>query len=137
MKKLFIVGLFCCCYTFLAAQCVKPTPMTTQQAQAVTGTWKMKYTCHEKQYEAEVKIQPAKDNDVTCNISQPPLTGKETAAEYFYCPGGEFHLKKYVGDVAYVFQGTPQNGRIKGILSFYDKDNKRTMGGHFTMEKVE
>jgi hypothetical protein len=65
------------------------------------------------------------------------LTGKETAVEYFFCPGGEFHLRKYIGDNSFVFQGTPENNQIKGIVSVYDGKNKRKLTGHFAMNKAE
>lgn len=104
--------------------------------QTVIGTWKVQYTYNDKQYETEIRIDAVKNNEVTCEITNPPIEGKETAGEYFFCPGGEFHLKKHVGDVAYVFQGVPENGVIKGMVSVYDKDNKRSAKGRFSMSKV-
>ena len=136
MKKAFLVSLLCGFSACLFSQCVKPAPFTAQQTQAVTGNWKIQYTYLDKQYESDIRIQVVKNNEVACEISNPPIAGKETAGEYFFCPSGEFHLKKYVGDIAYMFQGVPENGRIKGTLSVYDKDNKRTSGGVFSMDKV-
>ncbi|MGN6292539.1 MAG: hypothetical protein ACTHMV_07315 [Chitinophagaceae bacterium] len=136
MKKIFLASLLCNFCIYLSAQCVKPAPLTAQQTQAVTGTWKLQYTYNDKQYDTEIKIRTVKNNEVVCEIANPPITGKETAGEYFFCPSGEFHLKKYVGDIAYVFQGVPENGQIKGTLSVYDKDNKRSQGGDFLMSKI-
>jgi len=136
MKSLLFTLLLAVLYMGLAAQCVKPTPMTSAQVQPVTGSWKMQYTYHDRQYETELRIHVLQGTEIACDMSNPPLPDRPTACEYFFCPGGEFHMKKYVGETAYVFQGTPENGHIKGILSFYDKDNKRTMGGHFTMDRI-
>lgn len=103
MKKILFISLLCSFCMGLSAQCVKPAPLTAQQAQTMTGTWKIQYTYFEKQYETEIRIRAVKNNEVTCEISNPPIAGKETAGEYFFCPSGEFHLKKYVGETAYVF----------------------------------
>ena len=124
-------------FNFVAAQCLKPTPMTPQQIQRVTGKWIGTYTNNDKQQEIVVNIYVNQGNEVTCDIDNPPLPGKETDVEYFFCPGGEFHLRKYIGDVSYVFQGTPENNRIKGIVSVYDGKNQRKKTGDFLMSKVE
>jgi hypothetical protein len=136
MKQLFFASVLCSFCLCVTAQCIKPVPLTAQQAQTITGMWKLQYNYHNKQYDAEIRIRAIGNNEVACDISKPPIPGKETACEYFFCPGGEFHLKKYIGETAYVFQGTPENGHMKGLLSIYDKNNKRTLVGHFTMDKV-
>ena len=140
MKKQFILAgivLASSLFNLAIAQCLKPTPMTPQQIQVVTGKWKGTYTNNDKQLEIVINIYVNQGNEVTCDISNPPLEGKETSVEYFFCPGGEFHLRKYVGDLSYVFQGMPVNNTIKGIVSVYDSKNQRKKTGDFLMSKVE
>jgi hypothetical protein len=139
MKKHFFLGmlLIVCSFTVVNGQCIKPTPMTADQVQKVTGKWKGSYTHNGSQVDLEVNIAAKTGNEVDCIINNPPIKGKETAVEYFFCPGGEFHLRKYIGDVSFVFQGTPENNSIKGLVSMYDSKNKRTLLGHFTLGKAE
>ena len=129
--------LFCGVMNDLHSQCVKPTPMNAQQIKSVSGKWKGSYTYKGDKKDIEIRVYIANNKEVVCDVRNPPLEGKETFNEYFFCPGGEFHLKKYIGDLAYVFQGVPENDQIKGILSIYTSDTKRTQGGNFTIKRIE
>lgn len=138
MKKPFFFLLICVgLINFASAQCIKPTPMTNDQVQKVSGKWKGTYTNNGTATEFEINITPKENNEVVCDINNPPVKGKETAVEYFFCPGGEFHLRKYIGNTSFVFQGTPENGHIKGIVSEYDAKNNRKQIGQFTISKAE
>lgn len=139
MKKHFFLAvlLFCGLMNFVNGQCIKPPPLTTEQVQKVTGKWKGVYTNNGERVELEINISAKSANEVVCEINNPPLPGKETAVEYFFCPGGEFHLRKYIGDLSFVFQGTPENNNIKGTLSVYDSKNKRKQGGDFSITKAD
>ena len=119
----------------LQAQCVKPTPMNAQQVQSVVGSWKGTYTCNGEQRDIEINITMKTNNEVECAVTNPPLEGSATSFEYFFCPGGEFHMRKYIDNVSYVFQGTPVDGRLKGIVSMYDAKNKRKQLGHFQVAR--
>lgn len=138
-KQLFLAGIVLASSLFnlLAAQCLKPSPMTPLQIQTVTGKWKGTYTNNGKQQEIEFNIYVKQDKIVVCDVSNPPLKGTETDVEYFFCPGGEFHLRKYIGDQSYVFQATPENNVLKGIVSVYDSNNKRKKSGDFVVSKTE
>lgn len=141
MKKIIsVILLSVCCITLsqVQAQCVKPTPMTAQQVQKILGKWAGTYTYKGVEQKIVIDIIPLgkSSTEVMCKITNPPLPGKETECEYFFCGGGEFHLKKYIDDIAYVFQGTPENGRMKGILSIYTSPSERTQGGNFVLEKM-
>jgi hypothetical protein len=139
MKKHFFLGLLLIGGLFYSAssQCIKPPPLTTEQVQKVSGKWKGSYTNNGTQVDLEINISAKAGNEVACEINNPPVAGKETMVEYFFCPSGEFHLRKYVGDVSFVFQGVPENGQIKGTVSMYDAKNKPTQLGNFTMSKAE
>lgn len=67
-------------YTF-GQQCFKPEPLSTSQIQKITGTWKMKYTLNDKSYESQVNIKKVGSDQVTCELSRPPINQKETASE--------------------------------------------------------
>jgi hypothetical protein len=137
MKKYFSLLALLLGFGFLAeAQvCLKPVPLTSQQVQVVAGKWKGTYTNSTGQQDIEINIYVKTGNDVICEVSNPPLPGKETDVEYFFCPGGEFHMRKFVGDISYVFQAVPENGQMKGMISSYDKDLKRTKIGDFVLVK--
>jgi hypothetical protein len=138
-KQFFLVVLLIAGFNYAQAQvCLKPTPMTAEQVQKVIGKWKGTYTNSAgEKTEMEISISVNDKNIVTCDINNPPLAGKETDGEYFFCPGGEFHLRKFVDDVSYVLQGTPQNNQIKGLVSVYDNKNKRTLAGNFAINKAQ
>lgn len=124
-------------FHYAHAQCLKPTPLSSDQVRKITGKWKGTYINNGAEVNLEINIAANPNNEVTCNVSNPPLAGKETMVEYFFCPGGEFHLRKYIGDLSYVFQGTPENNKIKGIVSVYDANNKRKQEGNFTISKMD
>jgi len=137
MKKYLWLLLLLFCFTgFSNAQlCLKPVPMTSEQVRLVVGKWKGTITNTTGEQQVEIDIYSKTGKDVICEVNNPPLKGKETDVEYFFCPSGEFHLRKFVGDVSYVFQGVPENGQIKGTISIYDKNSERTSGGDFTITK--
>ena len=137
MKK-YILLLFCTGAIYGAhAQCLKPSPMTQQQIQTVKGTWKGSYTHNGSQRELVINISARDSNIVVCEINNPPIPGREADVEYFFCPGGEFHLRKYIGDSSFVFQATPVDNRMKGMVSVYDGKNNRKKTGDFVLSKTE
>ncbi|WP_315814096.1 hypothetical protein [Paraflavitalea speifideaquila] len=88
--------------------------MTSQQVQSIVGNWKMKYTYLNNAYETGISILAQKNNEVSCTIGKAPIAGKETAAEYFFCPGGEFHLKNMWEKRRMYSRVFPRTGKLKG-----------------------
>ena len=136
-KHFFLAVLLTGFFHFAQAQkCLKPTPMTADQVQKVTGKWKGVYTnLNGEKTDIEINISAKANNEVECEINNPPLAGKETSVEYFFCPGGEFHLRKFVGDNSFVFQASPENNTMAGIVSMYDSKSNRKMLGRFSISK--
>jgi hypothetical protein len=140
MKKYFSLCMLLLsfgAFNFANAQCLKPSPMTPQQVQAVKGQWKGSYTHNGSPRELVINISALDSNVVICEINNPPIPGKEADVEYFFCPGGEFHLRKYIGDSSFVFQATPVNNTMKGMVSVYDNKNKRKKTGDFVLAKTD
>jgi hypothetical protein len=140
MKKYFPLWMLLLCFGAFNpanAQCLKPSPMTQQQIQTVKGQWKGSYTHNGSQRELVINISAPDSNVVICEINNPPIPGKEADVEYFFCPGGEFHLRKYIGDSSFVFQATPVDNKMKGMVSVYDNKNKRKKTGDFVLAKTD
>ena len=117
------------------AQCYRPKPMTPAQIAEVKGQWKGSYV-HEGE-EHSVVFSLYLNDDNRCQIDSPPVTGKETGEQIRFCDGGEFHLRKDIGDLSYEFQGTPIAGKISGMLTIRRNGQKVGSNGRFTVEKTE
>lgn len=141
MKKQLIFGFLFLIggLSVLQAQvlCLKPTAMSEQQLQLVAGKWSGTYTRNGTRQETDIIISVNQNKEVICTVSNPPVVGQETSVDYFFCPVGEFHLRKSVGNQAYVFQGVPEKGHIRGSLSLFTRDNKRIASEEFVLHKVE
>src|ERR1700754_2511993 len=118
-KHLFVLAAILASAT-IQAQCIKPTPMTSQQLLIAAGKWQGTYTCNGVEKKTEFIISADKENLASCSVSNPPMTGKESISECFFCGGGELHVRKYIGEEAYMFQGTPENRSIKGMVPIYN-----------------
>ena len=137
-SKFFIalsISIFVHAYVY-GQSCWKPQAMTKQQMEMVSGRWEGSYTYQNRLKSMSVTVSMDKNNHLVCEISNPPVIGRETDREYCICPAGEFHFKKYIGDLSYEFQGVPDNGRMAGTLTVRDK--QKTAGtGNFTLSKIE
>jgi len=114
--------------------CYKPMPMTQQQMKLVLGQWNGNYSYAKKQQKMAIAIS-IKDNQLVCEITNPPLSGKESSQEYSFCPSGEFHFKKYIGAMYYEFHGIPESGHITGTLVIHTNEND-TGYGEFALDKI-
>ena len=140
MKKYLSLCMLLLCFgafNLTNAQCLKPTPMSQQQIQTVKGKWKGSYTHNGSRRDLVIDISAPDSNVVVCEINNPPIPGKEADVEYFFCPGGEFHLRKYIGDSSFVFQATPVKNTMKGMVSVYDSKNNRKKTGDFVLSKAD
>lgn len=69
-------------------------------------------------------------------VKPTPMTGQQIGmATGTWKENYAYNGAQQVVDIAYVFQSTSENGRIKGLFSFYTDDNKRTIGGHFVLDR--
>ncbi len=139
MKTINFLGimlLFVCINNNAKGQqyCTKPKPMTNEQMQLVSGIWRGNYTYKEKEQNFTVTVS-VKNGQLVCEITNPPITGKETSDEYHFCDSGEFHFQKLIGDMSYEFHGVPADGRISGTLVVRKKDNQVPIYGEFTLVK--
>ena len=116
-----------------AQKCYIPKPMTQEQMTHVRGVWTGNYKYEGKQYPLTVKLYTT--NEITCQVVGAPVEGSETGEQLRFCDGGEFHLKKMIGEFSYEFQGTPKNHRIEGMLTVRKNDTKVGTNGRFLLER--
>jgi hypothetical protein len=109
--------------------------MSPSQIKSVKGTWKGIYSYEGKEYPVTVKLYT--NDNITTQVDAPPVQGKETGEQIRFCGGGEFHLKKVVGEMSYEFQGTPVDGKIEGMFTLRRNDVKVGSNGRFKWEKVK
>jgi hypothetical protein len=121
---------------FLHAQCYKPKPMTTSQTETVKGVWKGIYQYAGTSTAITIHIYTDGDARLICDIDVPPVEGKPDDHLYWFCDGGEFHLKKFISNKTYSFQGTPVNGNIEGLMVIKEND-KTVVNGKFRVSKVQ
>ena len=121
--------------TLSAQKCYIPEPMSSAQINRVKGVWKGVYSYEGKEHRVTVKLYT--NDNITTQVDAPPVQGKETGEQIRFCGGGEFHLKKVVGDMSYEFQGTPNDGKIEGMLTIRRNDARIGSNGRFRWEKVK
>jgi predicted GNAT family acetyltransferase len=121
---------------FLNAQCYKPKPMTTSQTEIVKGMWKGTYQYAGISRAITINIYTDAAARLVCDIDVPPVEGKPDDHLYWFCDGGEFHLKEFISNKTYSFQGTPVNGTIEGLMVIKE-NNKAIVNGHFSVSKVK
>jgi len=105
-----------------AQKCYIPRPMTAAQKATVRGVWKGSYVLDGKQHAVALHLYTAHDS--LCRVDGPPIEGRETGEQIRFCEGGEFHIRKHVGDLSYEFQGTPGEGKLEGLLTIRQDDQK-------------
>jgi hypothetical protein len=132
---LLFIGYFAYSQALNAQKCYIPEPMSSTQISNVKGTWKGVYTYEGKEYPVTVKLYT--NDNITTQVDAPPVQGKETGEQVRFCGGGEFHLKKILGEMSYEFQGTPKDGKIEGMLTIRRNDARVGSNGRFSWEKVK
>ncbi|HEX8332156.1 MAG TPA: hypothetical protein VF622_06015 [Segetibacter sp.] len=132
---LLFIGSIAFVQTLSAQKCYIPEPMSSAQINRVKGTWKGVYTYEGKEHPVTVKLYTSEN--ITTQVDAPPLQGKETGEQIRFCGGGEFHLKKVLGDMSYEFQGTPKDGKIEGMFTMRRNDARVGSNGRFRWEKVK
>jgi hypothetical protein len=105
-----------------AQKCFKPEPITADQAKKIIGNWKGSYYHSGKEISFMMKITKDNNQQITCDINEPPLEGKIDAETVWFCGSGEFHLERTVGRKTYSFQGVPVNNTIEGWLRVKEGD---------------
>ena len=102
----------------------------------MTGTWTGSYQSDGKEIPVTMVIREGKNQQITCSMDKPPVEGKADFELFYFCPGGEFHMKKSVGEKTYTFQGTPINNVIKGYMRI-QVNNKTIQDGKFSIARAE
>jgi hypothetical protein len=142
MKTSFLIkGVLACCLLVFAAnnaqsQCYKPKPLSATQTAIIKGVWKGTYLFNGETRSVTINIYTDAGNEVVCDVDTPPVAGEPDSHLYWFCDGGEFHLKKFIGNKTYSFQGTPVDGVIKGIMVIRENE-KTAMNSKFRIQKVE
>lgn len=131
---LLAIGLFAT--DSAQSQCYKPRPLSPNQTSIIKGVWKGTYQLDGETIPVTITIYTDGTDEVACDVDAPPVEGKEDTHLYWFCDGGEFHLKKFIGNKTYSFQGTPVNDVIKGIVVI--RENEKTIAnGKFQIKKIQ
>ena len=116
------------------SQCYKPKPLSASQTAVIKGVWKGTYQFNGETRAVAINIYTDAGNEVVCDVDTPPVEGKADSHLYWFCDGGEFHLKKFIGNKTYSFQGTPVNDVIEGIMVIRE-DGKSLGSWKFKIKK--